>query len=809
MRANRALETCSRRCLWAVANYLLAVAGILLGMPLALAQDSAGQSKPQPREKIKFESVGVGFPSGARADESESHIFRAGSWSPIFVSISTQVPIGNNATLSVLTTDGDDLETAYTVPFPAMQPGEMRTVIAYQRAGSAVPKFSFRLNAGREVLATYSRDLFGLNSSQFVFLTLGSPLPNLRALTREQSPGQMNAKSQQQTPLPETMATHLSSVKDMPTLWFGYNTVDVVLLSTSNQDFLTELQNDQSGRLDALLEWVRRGGLLIVSVGRNAASVAGTKTLALALPVELDTEQTTKEIGLSWAGRGLEQLRPLVALGEKAEIPVVSFKSLPNKNFRTVMRGRIEQVNRAVCVQGSYGLGQITLVGFDLTDPALSGPDWSRDAPSFWPRLLREAGMQRPGGPQQSGGGQLGGFRYEIREGMLGLLQNRLEAFEGVPVVSFGWVALFILIYIIVVGPLDYLLLKKVFKRMELTWITFPTVVLVVSVAAYFTAYAIKGNDLRINKIDLVEIDSVTNRVYGTSWFTIFSPRIQNYTIGVDAAPAWAKAPGDERPGSTVVSWLGRTQNTRKASIFSRSYRYTDAASGLEGVPIQVWSTKGFVANWEGTTIDSVIESTLRHPPGDTREITGSIKNNLPTKLVEAHILYAGKVYKLGNGELLPGAVGTPVTASSAVSLDRWVEGTSPMVTRPMDRFSPQTVHSGGQLISLWPAVFSQLSPNEQNLGATFAGLREYDQSRRLLPDNTHEAILVAKVAMQSGPASEVAADPATPSRLWLGSLPQANNQPPELAGKLRQETYVRVYLPIRPSQQANNDPKE
>jgi hypothetical protein len=79
------------------------------------------------------------------------------------------------------------------------------------------------------------------------------------------------------------------------------------------------------------------------------------------------------------------------------------------------------------------------------------------------------------------------------------------------------------------------------------------------------------------------------------------------------------------------------------------------------------------------------------------------------------------------------------------------------------------------------------------------------------MPDNTHEAILVAKTELRSGAASEIAADPGTPSRLWLGSLPSSGNtQPPELVGMLRQETYVRVYLPIRPSQAAkNNNPKE
>src|SRR5262249_2415914 len=139
---------------------------------------------------------------------------------------------------------------------------------------------------------------------------------------------------------------------------------------------------------------------------------------------------------------------------------------------------------------------------------------------------------------------------------------KNLEDFEDVPVISFGWVALFILVYILIVGPLDYFFLKKVVKRLELTWITFPTVVVAISVAAYFTAYYLKGNDQKINKIDLVDIDLNTQEAFGQSWFTIFSPRIQHYTIGVEPAhPDWAATKADPgRDYSVVTSWMGRPE---------------------------------------------------------------------------------------------------------------------------------------------------------------------------------------------------------------------------------------------------------
>ena len=125
-------------------------------------------------------------------------------------------------------------------------------------------------------------------------------------------------------------------------------------------------------------------------------------------------------------------------------------------------------------------------------------------------------------------------------------LQRALDDFGDIPTIPFYWVALFILFYILLVGPIDYFLLKKVFKRLELTWVTFPLIVFTVSAIAYYSAYALKGSDLRINKYDLVDIDERMKLVQGHTWFTLFSPRIQNYKVSVE--PTWATSPGWCRP---------------------------------------------------------------------------------------------------------------------------------------------------------------------------------------------------------------------------------------------------------------------
>src|SRR5262249_27893261 len=141
----------------------------------------------------------------------------------------------------------------------------------------------------------------------------------------------------------------------------------------------------------------------------------------------------------------------------------------------------------------------------------------------------------------------------------------------------------------------DYLFLKKVVKRLELTWVTFPLVVLAVSAGAYFTAYALKGSDQKVNKLDLIDVDLQTQTAQGTTWFSIFSPRVQNYTIGVEPAESWgfSKDPAT----SPVVTWMGQA-NSKRQSLFRRSYDYDTNLGGLNRVPIQVWANKEFSGTW-------------------------------------------------------------------------------------------------------------------------------------------------------------------------------------------------------------------
>ncbi len=229
-----------------------------------------------------------------------------------------------------------------------------------------------------------------------------------------------------------------------------------------------------------------------------------------------------------------------------------------------------------------------------------------------------------------------------------------LDQFRGVRIVPFWVVGSLIFGYILLVGPIDYLIVRRVFKRMELTWITFPVIVLVVSVGAYAAACWTKGSQLRLNQVDLVDIDGPTGFVRGTSWSNIFSPVAASYNLNLQPAALGGEQEPAPRP---LFSWLGQPGTAWNAMqgptggprLFTRPYRISDRLDALLGVPIDVWSTKAFVGRWTDhiqgvpqrrTSIDVSLEET------DRGALESALVSRLPCPLKDVLLAYDRWAYQ-------------------------------------------------------------------------------------------------------------------------------------------------------------------
>jgi hypothetical protein len=461
---------------------------------------------------------------------------------------------------------------------------------------------------------------------------------------------------------------------------------------------------------------------------------------------------------------------------------------------------------RPIFLQSSCGLGRVVLAVFDLDAKPFS--DWEGQS-AVWKRLHGEiAPHQTTAAADQSAGpGSQGGE--------LGMdLKRGLESFEEVPAVSFGLVALFILVYIALVGPLDYLLLKKVFKRLELTWITFPLLALLVSVAAYATAYAVKGDDLRINKIDLVDIDlHGEGQVYGRTWFTLFSPRVRNYTIGLEpAAPEWGghwNADDADAPMPPVMAaTLDGPEDVlggNAPGVFRRPYEYAADAGELMRVPIAAWATRSFTSSWRVPLKEHppLIQAALRVSRADENVLSGSITNNLPAELQKVALFYRGKWYVLG--DLLPREYRevTPLFEGNVKKreLAEWFDPAS-------DVLQPRSGSMPSDQQRDWPSLSSSLVLRRLMFhdlpggsAQSNSGLRSLDESWRLQLQGEgarrhyrDEVLLVARTPPRNDHAETVTRDGISPTRLRL-------DEQPARSGYIQQETYVRIYIPVVSSQ--------
>ena len=464
-------------------------------------------------------------------------------------------------------------------------------------------------------------------------------------------------------------AIRLDDFTQMPTRWYGYEGVEVVVLSTSRPEIYRGMKPD-SPQIVALSDWVNLGGKLVLCAGRHAEEVLqeGAPLRALA-PGRLQQMLTLRQSNaLETYSGSLKPISQSLRVPQLADlqgtVEVQDAKDLP------------------LVVRRTSGFGQIVFVAVDLDLPPLSG--WP-GRPLLMRKLLdiSEAPLAEAA---QSSTVMHFGF-----DDMAGQLRSALDQFEGIPAVSFWLVVAVFLGYLVLIGPVEYLFLRKVLRRMEWTWLTFPPVMLACCCAAYGTAHWLKGDEIRVNQVDLVDVDVQSGLLRGTSWANLFSPQTQPYDLSVQPGGAgwqpaprsagWQDAPrrGPAR-AEVVVSWFGlpgsglggMSPKTAGPVSWEQPYQVSPRLDRLVGLPVQVWSTKSLCARW-----------TARVEPGVAAELTeqshtpvGTVTNRLDFPLSQCLLVYGRWLYELGT--LRPGqsvSIGTTHDRRELRSFLMFIEG--------------------------------------------------------------------------------------------------------------------------------------
>ena len=167
---------------------------------------------------------------------------------------------------------------------------------------------------------------------------------------------------------------YLPNSHAMPTRWIGYNAVDLVVIREVS---LTERRVSKQQQA-ALLDWVQRGGTLVVSGGSNFRNLRDS-FIEQFLPVKLIQEETIDKVPST--------LQQQFGFGTK-DNAISTFKSIklePKPECHTLL-GTDEQIYIA---KRHFGSGQIICFAFDYNAPPFSELN---SGETFWRWLLKTHG---------------------------------------------------------------------------------------------------------------------------------------------------------------------------------------------------------------------------------------------------------------------------------------------------------------------------------------------------------------------------------------------------------------------------------
>jgi len=364
--------------------------------------------------------------------------------------------------------------------------------------------------------------------------------------------------------------------------------VDALFLHDVDTNALTPAQHD------TLALWVQLGGQLVISGGGNGQRTAAA--VADLLPVEVTGGIAQGDLAPLGNFAGTEPPQGTAALSEVR--PREGAESLPS--------------GAGLVFRWKRGAGTVIFTTFDLA--GLRG--WNGE-PRLWGRLLEPVEILAPG--------------VAARERRFNLLQAALRLPSlGLP--SASVLLLFLLVYIFVIGPLNYLVLRRL-RRLEWAWLTVPTGVLLFAGGLYVVGFGLRGGQSQVDQVAIVQGSEGQSRGFVTAFAGLFSPRRANYALAF--------------PADMLVS---ETQTWNDLSGQLATVLQTDAGAEVPEVLVDVGSVRTFMA--EGTVNVPISIQSDVHTSGG--QLGGQIRNTGSRALEDATIVRGTAFQWLGT--IAPGA---------------------------------------------------------------------------------------------------------------------------------------------------------
>lgn len=510
--------------------------------------------------------------------------YRAGQWIPLQVSVQSQnTTLEGQLQVRVKTASSSTVqfETTYRTPFTISAGGSKRVFLyvslddfSQEVQVELVDRSGHVAVSQRESIRQLAYDdvLYGVVTDS----PLGAPDVSRFALGRGNS------------------YQFRWTIEDIPPNPEALRSLDVLIFTDVDTGQLT------SDQQQAIADWTAGGGHLIVTGGPNWQQT--TIGLSALLPTQPEATVT------------LEDIRPLGEFvrdpAEELATPTLVADNNPLENAQVLLA--VDNV--PLLVRRGLGAGTVDFVAVDSTVEPLRS--WS-GFPALWYELVISA-QPRPS------------WSHGIERFELG--RDAVSNVTGFDLPSILQLGAFLLAYILLMGPLNYVLLSIIHRR-ELAWLTIPSLILVFSVFAYLTGFSIRGNDVTVNQVSVVQVWHDSSRARVDSVIGILSPRRTTYDVLMRDPLSLRTLPNVSGPASIsqIVIVEGSTYVAEDIPVDAAIMTSFTASGYLAAPPISGSAT------W------------LLRGGGVSSRINGEVTNGMDIDLQDVVILADDQVFGLGN----------------------------------------------------------------------------------------------------------------------------------------------------------------
>ncbi len=356
---------------------------------------------------------------------------------------------------------------------------------------------------------------------------------------------------------------------------------------------------------ESLLKWVQDGGTLLLGAADQIDATAGI--LKDYLPLSLSQEMTSISAEaltkLSGGGIFTQPISVYAAKTNEGSLPVLT------------------ENNAVLVAKKAIGSGEVIQTAFSLGDQPLASMDGyaALIAKMIDVQSISQQGMMRQG---QS---PLDQISYELRN-----INELFPSFE----VSVSYMLIVIILYILIIGPILYVVLKKMDKR-EHAWWVIPSISIVLSIVLFIVGAKDRIVQPQVQQSAFYKVneDSSVNGYYVES---ILTNRSGDFVVNADK-------------NTTAVALRSYNNFTGTMGALHESSYVKENANGstLTLRDLSYWSVQSFAGKSSAQNIGKMdIDITLKN-----EKLSGTVKNNFPFALKDVTLISGVKEVKLGDIE--------------------------------------------------------------------------------------------------------------------------------------------------------------